>query len=462
EGFDALVRARAPDPLDPERGPLARFTLIRPGGQDPVLLLAVHHIAADLWSLGLLLAQLGDRYRELADGATDTPAPAPGMSEVVAAEHRLLTGPAGARMRNEWIDLLADTADSALRLPLDRPRPPTRTWSGSLLRLPFGTGLSEQVRGTARRLGTTPFVVLLSCYAVLLARLSGERRFVVGVPTAVRPDARSGQVVGYCVNTLPVPMEVPVDGSFAGLVRDTAVRFRRALAARQYPLPLIAAAVRPARDAARGPLFTTMFGWTATPPGAPDGLSALAEEIAGRECRVGGLVLEAVPLPHAAALADLDVSVAESDGELTLVLRYATEVLDGATAEELGGRLLRVAAAAAMDDETPIAGLTVLSDAERARLDELTAGRGPRPEPSRTMIDYFADSCASHPEAPAVVSGAGTVTYAELAAEVAAAAARLGGGGGARGRPDVGLGGVVGEGSGPRGGAPPPPPRSGS
>ncbi|WP_329316117.1 amino acid adenylation domain-containing protein [Streptomyces sp. NBC_01278] len=439
DGFDALLAARAADPLDPECGPVARITLIRPSGQDPVLLLAVHHIAADLWSLGLLLAQLGGRYRELADGAADMSAPAPGMSEVVAAEHRLLAGPAGERMRVEWIDLLADSADSALRLPLDRPRPPTRTWSGSLLRLPFGTGLSEQVRGTARRLGTTPFVVLLSCYAVVLARLSGERRFVVGVPTAVRPDALSGQVVGYCVNTLPVPLDVPVDGSFAGLVRDTAVRFRRALAARQYPLPLIAAAVRPARDAARGPLFATMFGWTATPPGAPDGLTALAEEIPGRECRVGGLVLEAVPLPHTAALADLNVSVAESDGELTLVLRYATEVLDGATAEELGRRLLRVAAAAAVDDETPIAALTVLSDAERARLDELTAGRGPRPEPSRTMIDYFADSCAAYPEAPAVVSGAGTVTYAELAVEVAAAAARLAGAAGSGAGAPVGL-----------------------
>ncbi|MFE9636300.1 amino acid adenylation domain-containing protein [Streptomyces sp. NPDC006463] len=439
DGFDALLAARAADPLDPEHGPLARITLIRPGGQDPVLLLAVHHIAADLWSLGLLLAQMGDRYRELADGSADTLVPAPGMSEVVAAEHRLLAGPAGERMRDEWIDLLADSADNQLRLPLDRPRPPTRTWSGSLLRLPFGTGLSEQVRGTARRLGTTPFVVLLSCYAVLLARLSGERRFVVGVPTAVRPDALSGQVVGYCVNTLPVPLEVPVDGSFAGLVRDTAVRFRRALAARQYPLPLITAAVRPARDAARGPLFATMFGWTATPPGAPDGLSALAEEIPGRECRVGGLVLEAVPLPHTTALADLDVSVAESDGELTLVLRYATEVLDGATAEELGGRLLRVAAAAAVDDETRIADLTVLSDAERARLAELTEGRGPRPDPSRTMIDYFADSCAAHPEAPAVVSGAGTVTYAELTAEVAAAAARLAGAAGSGAGAPVGL-----------------------
>ncbi|WP_129840830.1 non-ribosomal peptide synthetase [Streptomyces sp. RFCAC02] len=425
DGFDALLAARAADPLDPEHGPLARVTLIRPGGQDPVLLLSVHHIAADLWSLGLLLAQVGDRYRALLDGTAGTPVPAPGMSEAVAAEHRLVTGPAGARMREQWIDLLADSADSELRLPLDRPRPPARTWSGDLLRLPFGTDLSERVRDTARRLGTTPFVVLLACYGVLLARLSGERRFVVGVPTAVRPDARSGQVVGYCVNTLPVPLDVPVDDSFAGLVRDTAVRFRRALAARQYPLPLITEAVRPARDTARGPLFATMFGWTATPPGAPDGLSALAEEIPGRACRVGGLVLEAEPLRHTTALADLDVSVAESDGGLTLVLRYATETLDGGTVEALGRRLLRVAGAAVADDATPIAGLTVLSDAERARLAELTTGRGPLPEPSRTMTDHFADACAAHPDAPAVVSAAGTVTYAELAAEVTAAAARL-------------------------------------
>ncbi|WP_327173971.1 amino acid adenylation domain-containing protein [Streptomyces sp. NBC_01335] len=442
DGLDALLAAHAAAPLDPEHGPLFRITLIRPEGQDPVLLLAVHHIAADLWSLGLLLAQTGERYRELAGGADGTVgalAPAPGMSEMVAAEHRLLTGPAGERMRDEWIDLLADAADNELRLPLDRPRPATRTWSGALFRLPFGTALSEQVLATARRLGTTPFAVLLSCHAVLLARLSGERRFVVGVPTAVRPDARSGQVVGYCVNTLPLPLEVPVEGSFAGLVSDTAARFRRALAARQYPLPLIAAAVRPVRDAARGPLFATMFGWTATPPGAPDGLSALAEEIPGRTCRVGGLVLEAVPLPHTTVLADLDVSVAESDGELILVLRYATEVLDDVTVEQLGERLLRVAAAATADEDVPIAALTVLSDEERTRLAELTVGRGPRPEPSRTMADCFADTCAAHPDAPAVVSAARTVTYSQLGAEVAVAAARLAGAAGSGAGAPVGV-----------------------
>jgi amino acid adenylation domain-containing protein len=439
DGLDALLAARAADPLDPEDGPLVRITLIRPEGQDSVLLLAVHHIAADLWSLGLLLAQLGERYRQLADGAAGALARAPGMSEVVAAEHRLLTGPEGERMRGEWIELLADGPDGDLRLPLDRPRPAARTWSGDLLRLPFGAALSEQVRATARRLGTTPFVVLLSCYAVVLARLSGERRLVVGVPTAVRPDARSGQVVGYCVNTLPVPLDVPAEGSFAGLARDTAARFRRALAARQYPLPHIAAAVRPTRDAARSPLFATMFGWTSTPPGAPDGLSALAEEIPGRTCRVGALVLEAVPLPHTTVLADLDVSVAESDGELTLVLRYATEVLDEGTAEELGGRLLRVAATAVAQEEVPIARLTVLSEEERARLATVTVGRGPQPDPSRTMADCFAESCAAHPGAPALVSSAGTVSYAELAAEVAEAAAQLAGAAGSGAGAPVGL-----------------------
>jgi acyl-CoA synthetase (AMP-forming)/AMP-acid ligase II/aryl carrier-like protein len=332
----------AAEQIDLTTGPPVRFTLIRSESEEPVLLVVVHHIVADLWSLSLLLTELLDRYSwhcAHPDATTTDAAPAPTMAHIVQSEREVLDGPAGAALRDRWTKLLADAGTTRSPLPVDRAEPP-RTWAADQVVVRFEASLADEVRRTAAALSATPFAVLLSAYCLLLCRSGNTTDVVVGVPTAVRPDPRSAEVIGYCVNTLPVPVRVPLIGRVDQFIGQVARTLRHVLALRAYPLALIAETSGTNPDN-RASLFSTMFGMTSEPNGQLPGFSALAANDPTRCLDTGDLKLIAVPLPNAVAQAELDVNVADVDDGFQLTASYATESFDRATVEALAQRFLR-------------------------------------------------------------------------------------------------------------------------
>jgi amino acid adenylation domain-containing protein len=390
-------------PFDLERGPLLRMRLFRAPGGD-VLLLVLHHIVADFWSLTVLVRDLG----RLLGGEPLEPLGATYEEHVLAERKRLERD--GDRLRDGWRERLAGVP-LALDLPADRPRPsvPSHRGAVSSLRLP----ISLPARGA------TPFQVLTAAFQVLLHRHTGQDRFVIGTPTAGRSRAALASVAGYFVN--PVPLRADLSGrpTFAELVGRARQEVRGALARAGYPFPLLAEAAQPERDPSRSPVFQAMLVFERPPAGAPADLSAFALGEPGGRLDLGGLVLDSMPIEERASQLDLALRVGEVDGALVASLQYATDLFDATTASRLlerFGVLLAAATAGTAgmaQPDRPVAELPVLSASEEA---ELRAWRGvdPWPAPEIGLHQLVAAQAERTPDAVAVIGEAESVTYREL------------------------------------------------
>ncbi|MBV8201972.1 MAG: AMP-binding protein, partial [Acidobacteria bacterium] len=367
----ARLAEEAERPFDLAAGPLLRVALLRrrrrrsadrpPGGADGdiggagddgqrlgehVVLLAVHHIVADFWSLGLLAGELGALCRGEA-----LPPPAGSYEELVRHQARLLAGPEGERLAAFWRAALPPGAPP-LELPADRPRPPLQSFRGGERRLRLDREVTAGLQALSRRSGATPFMTLLAAYLVLLHRHSGQDRLLVGTPAAGRGLAELAGVVGYCVNPVVVRGDLSGAPDFAELllrVRQDAIA---AFAHQDYPFALLAEHQGGERDASRSPIFQAMFALYRERHERERGLGGCALGLAGARLGLGGKagpVLESVRLDRRSAPFELSLLMADVDGELAAALQYNADLFDGVTAERMLAHLGNLAAAIAGD-----------------------------------------------------------------------------------------------------------------
>ncbi len=255
---ELLSRARgeAFRPFDLERGPLFRAALFTGGPEGDLLVVAVHHIAADFWSLAVLVRELG-----LLLAGEVPPAPAATYAGWAREQERELAGPRGEALWSYWRERLAGAPE--LALPTDRPRPPVQTYAGAALPFRLGPGVARDLRDLARAAGCTPFMVLLAGFQALLARYSGQEDFLVGAPTAGRTSGggRLAGVVGYFVN--PVALRADLAGD--PTVREWLARVRAtalgAFAHQDLPFALLAERLQPDRDPGRPPCSRRCWRW---------------------------------------------------------------------------------------------------------------------------------------------------------------------------------------------------------
>ncbi|WP_423760151.1 condensation domain-containing protein [Burkholderia sp. NLJ2] len=226
-----------------------------------VLLLNVHHIAADFWSLEILLGELRALYRLARAGE---PLKLPRLSlqykDCVEHERARLDGSDGEHLAAFWRRELAQ-GFPVLNLATDRLRPPRKTEHGRVYDWPLGATLSQQVRDTARLLRVTPYMLLLAVYQLHLHLHTGQERLMIGAPTSGRNVPGSEGVVGHFVNTVVLACEVQPDDSFDDLLRRTREMMLRVLDHQDYPFPMLVDALRPARDPSRSPIYQVMYNW---------------------------------------------------------------------------------------------------------------------------------------------------------------------------------------------------------
>jgi amino acid adenylation domain-containing protein len=410
-------------PFDLERGPVVRLRLFRaPAGRAPVLLLALHHIAADFWSLGLLLEDLA----RLAAADTEE-APASPMSPIrppiTYAEWTLwqrerLAGLEGDRLWAEWRDALAG-APVVLDLPSDRPRPPVPTHRGVSHPFSLGPELSERVRALAAASGSTLYAVLLAAFAALLQRHTGREDLLVGTAAAGRTRPGLEEVAGHFVNLLPVRADLAGDPALAELLARARRAVVGALERQDFPFSWLVERLAPARDPARHPLVQVAL--VLEQPRRLQG-GAAAPFVLGRggaPLRVDGLALEPVELPRPATPFDLTLLAVETGGTVEASLELSADLFDPATAARLAGRFLTLLAAAVADSSRRLSELPALAEAERAQLlMEWNDTAAPISDDSeRCAHELFEDWADRTPEAPALIGADGKVwIYRELEA----------------------------------------------
>ncbi len=330
DALDAVVRA----PFDLADGPPARLVLYRLGEREHVLLVAMHHIITDGWSLNAFVRELSSRYGEQLRGAASAPPPPSTTYLDHAREQRDAFSPAELeRQIGYWRERLAGIR--ALALPADRPRPARPNQRGARLDFAVPAPLTDALRALAEREGTTLFTVLLAAYHVLLGAVAGQRDTVVGVPVAGRTDPRTHDVLGFFVNVLPLRADLAGDPRFTELLRAVGAGMRAAYAHQDVPFDKLVEGVRAPREPGRHPLFQTILNYR-------------TYDVAG----AGWEGLEALPCPRpwsGSTQADLTLLVEKDGAALQVRAEYALDLFEPATVAGWASDLLALLAEIARD-----------------------------------------------------------------------------------------------------------------
>nr|QEO73764.1 AMP-dependent synthetase and ligase [uncultured bacterium] len=400
-------------PFDLRRGPALRVSLFRRGADEHVLLVVVHHIVADFWSLALLTDELTKFYQAESEGREALlPPPSARYGDFVRWQEAMLSSEAGVRQREYWERQLAGPLP-VLNLATDRQRPPAQTFRGASLPFRIGAGLTEGLKSLGRRHDATLYTTLLAAFQTLLHRYTGQEDIVVGSPTAGRSRAEFAGVVGYFVNPLVMRADLSRNPTFAellGRVRRTVLEsFRH----QDYPFPLLVKKLQPERDPSRSPIFEVAFVLQKAHAGLNQGLASFAVGEAGAALEMNGLRLESLALDHGVAQFDLMLVVTEAGGELKASLQYNTDLFDAETVARMVGHFETLLGGIVADDTRRLAELGLLTAPEERRL-LVELNDTERDYPSGCMHELFEAQAARTPDAVALVCGDERLTYREL------------------------------------------------
>ncbi|GAA2501656.1 amino acid adenylation domain-containing protein [Streptomyces gobitricini] len=406
------IRAAVSGPLPTDRPPLLRATLLRVGERDAVLAVALHHAVVDGWSLRLLDEEFSECYRAAVEGRSPR---LPDLTTTFGAYARAQRRRAEAAP-DEGLDYWRQALDGApaeSTFPLDRPRPAVPDHRGGMIEFSIGPELADAVRATCRRLRATPFVLFTAALTALVARLGGQDDVVLGTPVTRRDRLELEPLIACLSDVMPLRQRVRPGLTFRELVERSTTLVRGAMAHRHVPHSRLVSELAGERVPGRFPLFQVVF--TVDDAHAP-GL------------RLPGVSAERLHGHNGTAKFDVFLElVPREGGGYRALLEYATGVLDPSTAGRLTERFLALLADATRNPDTAVDDLAVMPGAERRLVTEvLSAGPGPRaPWPAPHAHELVARTVRSAPDAPAVVHGERTMTYAELWAASYGVARRL-------------------------------------
>ena len=406
------LRMLAREPVPVDQAPLLRLGCLSLSDTEHVLLLRVHHLVADAWSLNLLWDELSRAYRSASDATPAGPAGPPpqgpahgGYAEHVRRQRQELSSAATARHLAFWSAELAG-APSLLELPLDRHRPPTQRHHGAKLYRSLPPELADGVRDLGRQCGASVFMVLLAGLAGLLARLSGQDDVVVGVPVSGRDRLDTETAIGLFVNMLPVRIRTTAQPDFATLVARVRDTMLRVLEHRELPFERLVEFLAPERELSYSPVFQVM---------ADLQTRGLAPTLPGTEVR-------RERVDTGTARFDLSVSFEQAGTGLNAVFTYDTDLFDPDTIASTADRLELLLAGALRDPQAPLERLPLVTAEELERWATVEPARGE----GRTVVEeVFRVAASAPPGAVAVSDGGCSWTYRQLTAAVAGQARAL-------------------------------------
>ncbi|MCW8127247.1 amino acid adenylation domain-containing protein, partial [Microbulbifer halophilus] len=398
---EAAARAAA-RPFDLERGPLLAVDLFRLAGDDHRLLINVHHIAVDGWSMGLLVRDFAEAYRAAAEGREiAVPERQPDFLDLAVWQHRALQEGRADGLLDYWRARL-DGARFDLSLPLDKPRPARWEAAGRRLDRELPPALVRELDALARRLEITPFTVHLATCQLLLWRYSGQADFTLGVPVSGRDNPHTQELVGPFLNTLVHRCRLDPGRPLRDFLRDVARRHREDLEQGELPFEQLVESLDVERDLSRAPLFQVA-------------LNHQVDHRGERRLQLPGLEVEPLAPEALSAKFDLTFNLFERRGEggeaaVSLLLEYPAALFREETVARMAADYIELLGRIAGGLDAPLAALELPSAAAQP-----SAGAS---IPQGEIVDFVArfDAAARrHPERIAVVSGERRLSYRALA-----------------------------------------------
>ncbi|WP_370469510.1 non-ribosomal peptide synthase/polyketide synthase, partial [Corallococcus caeni] len=405
-----LITEDARQPFQLEEGPLLRTALVRLGAEDHLLLVTMHHIVSDGWSMGVLVRELVALYEAFSTGRSPSLSPLPMQyADFAAWQRQWLQGETLEVHLGYWKQQL-EGAPVALDLPTDRPRPPVQSHRGARVDVRIPAEVAHALKALAGREGATPFMVLLAAFQVLLSRYSAQDDVSVGTPIAGRTQAETEGLIGFFVNTLVLRAHVEPKATFRQLLAQVRGTTLTAYEHQHVPFEKLVEALQPVRDTSRSPLFQVMFALQNTPT---------------EPLQLPGLSLRPLPLEAHFAKFDLTLSLQEVREGMVGTLEYATDLFDAATVQRMAGHFGVLVEALAQKPDTRLSDLPLLTDAERQQI--LIDWNPPASQtPHEPSISAMVEAQVRRtPDALAVITPERQLTYRELDAKANQLAHRL-------------------------------------
>src|SRR5829696_5512254 len=409
-----LMAREAARPFDLAHGPLFRGLLLQLSDQHFILVLNMHHIVSDGWSLGVLVNEVTSLYTAYHQGQRPNLPELPlQYADFAVWQRQWLSGAVLEEQLAYWRAQLGG-ALPALQLLSDKPRPAVQTYQGATTARVLPRQLSEELKVLTRREGATLFMTLLAAFQVLLYRYTGQQDILVGTPAAARSRAAFSNVVGYFVNPLVLRADLSGNPSFTQFLSSVRRTVLDAFAHQDYPFALLVKQLQPERDVSRSPLFQVTFVLQQAQLLKEQGLAAFALGQAGAPLRLSELALETMTLEQRVAQFDLSLVMAEVGGGLRACLDYNTDIFDEPTIVQIVRQFQILIEGIVADPWQQVSSLPLLSDEDRRQL---------LVEWNDTARDYGQKSCihelfeeqvARTPEQVAVVVQEEKVFYREL------------------------------------------------
>jgi amino acid adenylation domain-containing protein len=385
-------------PFDLKQGPALRAKLLRLSEEDHLLLLTIHHICADGWSMGVLYHELITLYGSFRAGGVSPLEELPiQYADYAVWQRRRLQGETLERSLSYWREQLRE-ATVGLELPIDKPRPPVQTYNGAVHPFTLPQGLTQALRAFSRRERVTLFMTMLAAFKALLYRYTRQDDFLVGMPVANRLRPEVMGLIGFFINAFA--LRTRIDGessfrSFVGCVRDTTLA---AYDHQHLPIEKLMEELQPERRLSHNPLFQVMFNFMLPKP----------------SMSLPGLELSAVEIDNRTARFDIELNLWEVSDELGGSFKYNIDLFEAETIERFANHFQCLLSAAAASPDLPLAALPILSDAERSGF-AAGFGAGPQPDPdTECWYRLFERQAARNSSATALTCGDFAMSYGEM------------------------------------------------
>ncbi|MDP7041435.1 MAG: amino acid adenylation domain-containing protein, partial [Gammaproteobacteria bacterium] len=405
------LRELARTNFDLSEGPLLRLHVISLTANEHVLLLVIHHIVSDLWSMNIFFSDLGRMYeRQIADVAPEPDELPVQYADYAIWQREQLAGPRLEHQLDYWLQTLGD-APPVLELTTDRPRPPEPGYAGKWIAQKYDTELTAQLQALAKSSGCTMFMLCFAAFVALLQRYTGEHDLVIGTPISGRQRTELEGLIGFFLNTLALRIDATGDPTFMALLERVKQTALAAYANQDLPFEKLVEELQPERDMSHTPVFQHMFIW---------------QEDSGKQLSLAGLQTEPAELiSHDTAKFDLTLAMTGTQGGIEAGFEYNTDLFDTASIERMLTHLEALLRAVSARPDTRLSELGLLTDAERKRVVE---------EFNNTAADFGTAVCVhklveaqaqATPDKTAVELRGQSFSYAELNRRANLLAARL-------------------------------------
>nr|AGH69808.1 non-ribosomal peptide synthase [Nostoc sp. 'Peltigera membranacea cyanobiont'] len=394
-----LVARQVRQPFDLVTGPLLRVTLLLLSPETHLLILTIHHIITDGWSMGIFFKELGTLYQAFTNGE---PSPLPELAIQYADfsvwQREWLTGEVMQKQVDYWKQQLAD-APPLLKLPTDYPRPLVQTFCGATRLFELDPDLTFQLKTLSKKSGITLFMTLMTAFVTLLYRYSSQKDICVGFPIANRDYSELDPLIGLFVNTLVLRTQIEGNPSFSKLLEKIGHLALDAYAHQNAPFEQVVEALKPERSLGYNPLFQVMF--------TLDNLSVDTFELPG-------IKLTPEPIERGIAQFDLSLSIQQTQKGLTGSWEYNSDLFKPNTIARMTGHFQILLEAIVANPDQRVGELCLLTESEKYQL--LVEWNNTTKEYSfdKCIHELFEEQVTRSPDAIAVILEGEQLTYREL------------------------------------------------